>query len=330
MVSGFTVVIVDHAFDSIESQRSLLSAAGARVLEYQCKNEEEVAQVVDNADAIMCSYAPISRRVIQRLTCCRIIAKYGIGVDNIDLEAASELRIPVTNVPDYCVDEVSDHALAMILAFSRRLVSLNRDVHAGIWNYSAHAPMHRLSGATLGLVGFGRIARRLAQKAVALGMRIASYDPFVSGNGVPGLGVEFTSLEDLVTQSDYISIHCPLTPQTRGLFGDQLLALAKPTAVLINTSRGGIVDELALRNALIAGRIGGAALDVLCIEGRPQESPLFDLPQVLLTPHCAFYSVESSLEVQRKAAEEVIRVLTGNPPVNLVNREVLLAGGSPG
>ena len=320
---SYVVAVTDYVFPSLEPERRALAPIGAELRPGQCRSEQEIIELTRGADAVLNCYAKMTARVIEKLDRCRIIARYGIGVDNVDVEAATRAGILVTNVPDYCVDEVSDHALALLLALARQIVLADGVVREGRWDVVAHAGIRRLRGQTLGLVGFGKIARLLASKVEPLGMKVLAYDPYVDAALISRHGAEAADLERLLAESDAISIHAPLAPETRNLIGEPQLALVKRTAFLINTSRGGIVDEQALAEALKAGAIGGAALDVLSAEPPPADHPLRKLPSVILTPHLAFYSRESLIELQTKAAEEVARALKGEPPRSPVNREAL-------
>jgi D-3-phosphoglycerate dehydrogenase / 2-oxoglutarate reductase len=320
---NFVVAVTDYVFPSLEPEHRVLAPLGVELRPAQCKSEDEIIELTRGADAVLNCYAKITARVIEKLDRCKIIARYGIGVDNVDLAAASKARILVTNVPDYCIDEVSDHALALFLALERRIVAADGAVKAGAWDVVAHAGIQRLRGQTLGLVGFGKIAKALASKVQPLGMKVRVYDPYIEPELVARYGAEAISFDRLVAEADVISVHVPLSPETRNLIGQRELARMKPTAFVINTSRGGIVDEQALAEALKAGRIGGAALDVLSVEPPPLDHPLRGLSNVILTPHLAFYSRESVIELQTKAAEEVARALKGEPPRSPVNREVL-------
>ena len=320
---SFVVAVTDYVFPSLEPEQRVLAPLGVELRPGQCKSEEEIIALTRGADAVLNCYAKMTARVIESLDRCKIIARYGIGVDNVDLPAATRAGILVTNVPDYCVDEVSDHALALLLALARQIVAADRAVKGGVWNVVPHAGILRLRGQTLGLLGFGKIARLLASKTQALGMKVLAYDPYVDSAAIERQGVEAASLDRLLVEADVISIHVPLSPETRNLIGQRELARMKPTAFLINTSRGGIVDEEALAETLKAGRIGGAALDVLSAEPPSADHPLRHAPNVILTPHLAFYSRESVVELQTKAAEEVARALKGEPPRSPVNREVL-------
>lgn len=314
-----TVVITDHVFASLAIERELLGAIGATIVPLQAKSEDDLMDAVPGADALLVCYAPITARVIERMPHCRIIARYGIGVDNVDLQAAAAGGIAVTNVPEYCVDEVSDHALALLLAGARKVVPLTNGVRGGRWDARDAVPIRRLRGQTLGLVGFGKIPRRLAEKVRPLGLEVIAFDPYVDGAAMSGHGVEKVALDALLARSDFVSVHAPLVPETRGLIGEAELRRMKPTAYLINTARGPLVQDAALIRALRERWIAGAALDVLDCEPPGPEHPLRDMDHVILTPHVAFYSEEAVHELQRKATEEVVRVLSGQPPRAPVN-----------
>ena len=320
---SFIVAITDYVFPSLEPEQRVLAPLGVELRPAQCKSEEEIIALTRGADAVLNCYAKITARVIENLHRCKIIARYGIGVDNVDMAAATKARILVTNVPDYCIDEVSDHALALLLALGRRISVADDAVKAGAWDVVAHAGIRRLRGQTLGLIGFGKIAKALASKVQPLGMKVLVYDPYLEPVAIANHGAEAASFDGILIHADAISIHVPLSAETHNLIGERELARMKPTAFLINTSRGGIVDERALAIALKENRLGGAALDVLAVEPPPQDHPLRQAPNIILTPHLAFYSRESVIELQTKAAEEVARALTGEPPRSPVNREVL-------
>ena len=319
----FVVAVTDYVFASLEPEKKVLAPLDVELRAAQCKSEEEIIKLTQGADAILNCYAKMTARVIEKLDRCKIIARYGIGVDNVDLAAATRAKIVVTNVPDYCIDEVSDHALALLLALERQISAADRAVKGGAWDVVAHAGVRRLRGQTLGLIGFGKIGMALAAKARAFGLRILAYDPYLDAAALAARGAEGVTFDRLLAESDVVSIHVPLSPETRNLIGARELARMKPTAFLINTSRGGIVDEQALAEALKAGRIAGAALDVLLVEPPTADHPLRQLPNVILTPHLAFYSRESVVELQTKAAEEVARALKGEPPRSPVNPEPL-------
>jgi D-3-phosphoglycerate dehydrogenase len=248
-------------------------------------------------------------------------------VDNVDIPAATNAGIVVTRVPDYCLDEVSDHTMALLLALVRKIPSSNARTQGGKWEMRAVVPIHRLRGTVLGLVAFGQIPQLVAPKAQSFGIRVVTYDPFVSKQVAERAGVEQVTFDELLKISDYISIHTPLLPATRHLFNADVLSRMKPTAYLINTARGPIIDEAALASALDQGHLAGAALDVMEQEP-PSGSPLFGRDNVIVTPHTSFYSEESLVDLQTKAAEEVVRVLSGQTPKNPVNPEALKAAQS--
>ena len=317
------VAVTDSVFPNLDAAGTVLSPIGAELRLAEGPTPDAILRAARSADAILVTYAKITADIIQQLTRCRIISRFGIGVDNVDLDAATAKGIVVTKVPDYCVDEVSDHAMALLLAAVRKIPFSDARVHGGEWKMPSVVPIHRLRGTTLGLVGFGRIPQLVAPKARAFGMRVLASDPFVPAPVMEAAGVEPVTFDQLVERSDYISIHAPLTPQTRHLFDAGVFRRMKPTAYLVNTARGPLVDEAALVEALTAGRIAGAALDVVEQEPPAPGSPLLACRNLILTPHTGFYSDESLVELQTKAAEEVVRVLGGQSPRNPVNPEVL-------
>ncbi len=308
-MDGFKVVLTDQVFPDTVIEQEILGAAGGTLVVAAGEREEVLAAAAD-ADAVLTTYFPLPKEDIERLGRCRVIARYGIGVDNVDVAAAVERGIVVTNVPDYCVEEVGTHALAMVLALLRRLPAGHAEVLAGGWGVANLRPMLRPSEVTLGLVGYGRIARQLAVGARALGMRIVVHDPYLEA--APPEGVELVDLPTLLEQSDAVSLHCPLTDATRGLIGAEQLAMMRPHAVLVNTSRGPLVRFDDLVTALREGRIGGAGLDVFETEP-PVASALHGVPGLLATPHVAFYSEAATRESQRKAATQIVKALAGEP-----------------
>jgi D-3-phosphoglycerate dehydrogenase len=314
------VAVADSVFPNLDTARGVLSAIGADLQLASQPTSEQILKVAGPADALLVTYATITADMIAQMRRCKIISRFGIGVDNVDLAAAAAAHIVVTKVPDYCIDEVSDHTLALLLAMGRKIALANGQVHAGRWEMRAVVPLHRLRGSVLGLVGFGRIPQLVAPKAKAFGLRVIAHDPFVPQEVFAREGVERADFTQLLGRSDYVSIHTPLMPETRNLFDAEAFRLMKPTACLINTARGPIVDEKALADALDAGRLAGAALDVMPQEP-PVGSPLLGRTNVIITPHTSFYSEESLVELQRKAAEEVVAVLSGRPPRNPVNLE---------
>jgi D-3-phosphoglycerate dehydrogenase / 2-oxoglutarate reductase len=316
------IAVSDSVFPNLNPAREVLSRVGAELLLAEWPTSAAIMQVARNADAVLVTYAKVTAEMIGQMTRCRIIARFGIGVDNVDIPAATKAGIVVTRVPDYCIDEVSDHTMALLLALARKIPFANSRAHAGHWEMPAVVPIYRLRGSVLGLVGFGRIPQLVAPKAKAFGLKVISYDPLVSRETMNRAGVEKVEFSELVSVSDHISIHAPLLPETDHLFNASIFCKMKPTAYLINTARGPIVDEQALALALDQGHLAGAALDVLSREP-PSASPLFGRENVILTPHMSFYSAESLIDLQRKAAEEVVRVLSGDAPLNPLNPEAL-------
>jgi D-3-phosphoglycerate dehydrogenase / 2-oxoglutarate reductase len=321
------VAVTDSVFPSLEPAQKVLSQIGGELRLASQPTPEAILEVAREADAVLTTYAKMPAALIEQLRRCRIIARFGIGVDNVDIPAATRRGIVVTRVPDYCLDEVSDHAMALLLALVRKIPSSNARTHAGQWNMKAVTPIHRLRGTVLGLVAFGQIPQLVAPKAKAFGLRVVACDPFVSGDVMASAGVERVEFDELVAISDYISIHTPLLPETRHLFNADVFRRMRPGAYLINTARGPIVDEAALARALDEQQLAGAALDVM-EEEPPANSSLFGRENVILTPHTSFYSEESLIDLQTKAAEEVVRGLTGKPVRSPVNPEVARVAAS--
>lgn len=314
--------MTDSVFPNLDLTREVLSSFGGELKVLDAPTPGAILDASRDADAILVTYAPIPKEAIRSMTRCRIIARFGIGVDNVDVDAASEAGILVTNVPDYCIDEVSDHTMALLLALIRKITFANTRSHAGLWEMSAVVPIKRLRGSVLGLVGFGRISQLVARKAQTFGMDVITYDPYVQPELLQRTGVTGVSFEDLLNSSDCISLHSPLTVETRHLFDTKAFQRMKSTCYLVNTARGPLIDEAALAYALDTGEIAGAALDVLEHEP-PSGSLLFGRDNVILTPHMSFYSVESLEELQTRAAQEVARAINGNPPLNPINPLVL-------
>src|SRR4029077_9239629 len=321
-MAQFQVAVSDIVFPNLDRARAVLSTIGAELRLAEEPKPEAILRVAKGADALLATYAKITADMIRQMTRCRIISRFGIGVDNVDIPAATERGIVVTKVPDYCIDEVSDHAVALLLTAVRKIPLANSLVQQGCWEMPAVVPIHRLRGSVLGLVGFGRIPQLVAPKAQAFGVRVVAFAPYVPSEIFARAGVERVDFSQLLKVADYVSIHSPLLPETRNLFGDEAFRQMKPTAYLINTARGPIVDEAALARALDAGELAGAALDVMPQEA-PVDSPLLGRDDVIITPHTSFYSEESLVDLQVKAAEEVVRVLGGQAPRNPVNPEAL-------
>lgn len=321
MAAKAKVIVTDYVWGSLDVETKILEGV-AELVPLQSKKPEEFMPEALDCDAMLNTYAgPITADVMARMTKCRIIARYGIGVDTIDLDAATQAGIIVTNNPTYCVDEVAEHTLALILACARKVALYDRLVRAARWEVPPGKPMFRLSGNTLGLVGFGKIARQVAVRAQSFGMRILFADPFVAEGqfDVPGRKVD---LSDLLKNSEFVSLHPPLTPQTRKMISDDALSRMKPTAFLINCSRGPVVDTEALVRALDAKAIAGCALDTTDPEPLPDPHPLRGRDNAIVTPHVAWYSEQAMVGLQAGAPGEVRRVLMGEWPINVVNPAV--------
>ena len=315
------VVITDYVWESLDVEKKTLGEL-AEIVALKTKKPEEFLNAAEDCDALLNTYAgPITAEAMARMPKCRIIARYGIGVDTIDLEAATRAGIIVTNNPTYCIEEVAEHTMALILACARKVALYDRLVRDGRWEVPPGKPMFRIHGRTLGLVGFGNIARQVAARAAAFGMRILFADPLVKQGAfdVPGTRVE---LDPLLRESDFVSVHPPLTPETRGMIGDDAFAKMKPSAFLVNCARGPVVDTAALARALDAKRIAGCALDTVDPEPLPDPHPLRGRDNVIVTPHVAWYSEQALVGLQAGAPGEVRRVLTGEWPLNVVNRDV--------
>ncbi len=330
---SFKVVFTFYAPGIVPTYDELLTKLGAEVEKTFCATEEELISACSEADAVIALGIRItpgyifSLKVIENLNKCRLIALTGIGYDNVDIAAATEKGICVANVPYYCLEEVSDHAMALILACARKFYQLLPDIKRGKWStqadyLSALKPLHRLSGQTLGLIGFGNIARTLVPKARAFGFRIIAYAPHVPCILFETFKVESVELDKLLEESDFVSMHTALTSETKHMMGLKQFKKMKPTAYFINTARGELVDEGALYTALSEGLIAGAGLDVLESEPPGLDNPLLKLSNVLITGHFAYYSEESREELFRWPWEEIARVLQGEWPQGLVNPQV--------
>jgi len=320
---AYQVAVADSVFPNLDPAREVLSRVGATLELAAEPTPEAIMRIARHADAILVTYAKITGDMIRQLTKCRVISRFGIGVDNVDIPEATARGIVVTKVPDYCIDEVSDHTMALLLSVVRKIPFISAQVHGGVWKMPNVVPIHRLRGSVLGLVGFGRIPQLVAPKAMAFGMTVIAFDPYVPAEVFARAGVGSVDCATLLQTSDYVSIHSPLVPETRHLFNAGAFRQMKKTAYLVNTARGPIIDEAALAAALDAGEIAGAALDVMAEEPPPPGSPLFGRDNVIVTPHTSFYSEESLVELQTKAAQEVVAVLSGKPPRNPVNPEAL-------
>ncbi|HXI21307.1 MAG TPA: C-terminal binding protein [Gemmatimonadales bacterium] len=313
------VIITDCDHGTITPEEAVLRAAGAQYRLHQAKSEDDVIEMARDADAIILQYAPITGRVLDGLPRCRIAVRYGVGVDTVDLAAATERGVMVANVPDYCIEEVSDHAIAMLLSLWRGVTAYDRAIRAGSWSTTERQPVPRLAGRALGVIGLGRIGAQAARKAAGLGMRVIGYDPYLPT--LPA-GIAKVTLDELLREADAVTLHLPLTTESRHLINEAALRKMQPSALLVNTARGGIVDTAALIRALREGWIAGAALDVLEQEPVPRDSPLLSLPNVILNPHAGWYSDQSVPELKRKTAETAVAALRGERPASVVNPDV--------
>jgi len=309
------IAVTDSPFPSLDPAKAALARLDPELRMAKSASAEDILAVARDADAILVTYAKLPGELLRQLTRCKAIGRFGLGVDNIDIKSAAELGIMVTYVPDYCMHEVSDHAMALLLALARKIPMSNKLVQAGRWEMPAVVPIHRLAGRVLGLVGFGNIPRALTPKAKAFGLRVVTHDPYVSQEVLAAAGVEAVTFDRLLGISDFVSIHAPLMPATRGLFNAETFGKMKRGAALINTARGPLVDEDALVAALDSGQLGAAALDVVAVEPLPKDAKLIGRDNVILTPHTGFYSVEALDELQTKCAADVARVLSGEKPV---------------
>jgi len=314
-MAGPVIAVTDSVFPSLDPAKAALARLNPTFRMSKSSNADDILAVAKDADAILVTYAKLTRDILLQLTKCKAIGRFGLGVDNIDLPTAKEKGIAVNYVPDYCIREVSDHALALLLTLIRKIPLANRLVQAGRWEMPAVVPIRRLEGTVLGLIGFGHIPRLVAPKAQAFGMKVIAYDPFVKSEQFNALNVAGVDFDTLLKSSDYISVHAPLLPATRGMLNADAFAKTKKGVYIVNTARGPLIDEPALVAALNAGQVGGAALDVVTTEPLAKDSPLLGRDNVIITPHTGFYSVEALEELQTKCAADVARVLSGEKAV---------------
>jgi D-3-phosphoglycerate dehydrogenase len=319
------VLVTDYAWESLDVEREVLARVDASLVVAERGDEDELVALAPGVDAILTNWKPVTRRVLEAAPRCLVVARYGIGVDNIDVQAAGELGILVTNAPGFCADEVAEHVLGLVLALRRRIVSFAEQTRRGGWDNAAFGPLRRLRGQTLGIIGYGTLGRAVAGRAPALGMQVVALAR-AAPPGTDGVGVRLVPrLEEVLEAADVVTLHVPLNEGTRGLIGAAELARMRPGALLVNTARGAVVDSDALVEALRSGHIAGAGLDVLPAEPPARDDPLLAFEQVIVTPHAAFYSLESSAEVARRAASSVAEVLRGITPEHVVDRAVLRA-----
>lgn len=303
------VVITDWGFASLDIEKSVFANMDVELKDYQCKTEDEVAKIVSEADIVMVQWAPVRQKAISAMTRCKGIVRYGIGLDNIDLSFAKQKGIPVRNVPDYCLSEVADHTMALMLSLQRQVVRVDRLVRQGVWKITPPLALPPLRQSVLGLIGFGRIAQLVARRARAFDMKVVASDPFIPETIFDEFGVEKLEVDELLRTSDVISLQCPLTDATKHVINQTSLGLMKHHALLVNTSRGGLIDTTALIEALKSNAIAGAGLDVFEQEPLPLGNELYSLPNVVITSHNAWYSSASVGELQRLAALAAVDLL---------------------
>jgi D-3-phosphoglycerate dehydrogenase / 2-oxoglutarate reductase len=314
-MAGPVIAVTDSVFPSLDPAKAALAKLDPTFRMSKSTNADDILAVAKDADAILVTYAKLTRDILMQTKKCKAIGRFGLGVDNIDLPAAKEKGIQVNYVPDYCIREVSDHAMALLLALIRKIPLSNKLVQSGRWEMPAVVPIRRIEGTVLGLVGFGHIPRLVAPKAQAFGIKVIAFDPFAKLEVFKAAKVESVDLDTLLKTSDYVSVHAPLTPQTRSMMNAATFAKMKKGAYIVNTARGPLIDEPALIAALDAGQVGGAGLDVVATEPLTKDSPLLGRDNVIVSPHTAFYSIEALTELQTKCATDVARVLSGEKAI---------------
>ena len=321
----FKIVFLDQGyFPSVQPMQEAVAEIGGEIIEVQVKTEEDVIAAAKDADAVLHILPKVQRKAIESFERCKLIIRMGIGYDEVDVEAATEKGIMVCNVADYCQEEVSDHALTLLLATARKIKPFDGNLRQGKWGWRHVRPMYEMRGKTLGLVAFGKIPRCLTPKAQALGLKVIAYDPYLFDDIFEKWGVERRlDLDTLMAESDLVSVHAPFNRETKGMIGESEFKAMKRTAIFVNTSRGPVVDEGALTKALQEGWIAGAGLDVMVEEPLPATSPLLQAPNLILTPHAAWYSERSVQVLVKNAMADVVRALQGKRPKNLVNPQVL-------
>ena len=316
----YRVVITDCDHGSIEEEKEEFGRMGAELILAQVQEEKDLIRVCKDADGLVNQYALLTRRVLENLPKCKVVSRYGVGMDSVDLKVATDLGIIVANVPDYCMDEVANQTIAMILTLIRKTAFFDRKVKSGEWDFRQGIPIYRTKGKTMGLIGCGKIGLEVGKRISAFGVKVMTFDPYLEK--APE-GVELKDFDTVLKESDFISIHCPLNDSTRHLIGDEAFKKMEKKPFLINTSRGPIIDGKALIQALEQGLISGAGLDVLEKEPPDSQSPLLKMENVVLSPHIGFYSEESISELKRRTAKNVSDVLMGRRPDSVVNRKVL-------
>lgn len=315
-----TILVTDYDFPDLSIERAVLEDTGVGLRATQAETEEELIDAIEeyDADGLLNQHASVGRAVLEAHPDLQAVGRYGIGVDTIDLDVATEHQVYALNVPDYCLDEVPTHAMSLILSVERRTAMYTDQIRDGTWDWKQGQPIYRLRGRTLGLVGFGKLPRHLVPKADAFGLALIAYDPYVDEETMENAGVEKVTFGELLERSDIISVHVPLTDDTRNLFDSETFELMNDETTIINTSRGAVIDVDALHEAIDGGEIRGAGIDVMPDEP-PEYHPLFDHDSVVLSPHVAWYSEQSIVDMRRTITEDVLRVLQGGEPKNPVN-----------
>jgi D-3-phosphoglycerate dehydrogenase len=327
------VAVTDYIEDNLDWEEAELVKAGLDFAAFQLKfrPDEEVLATIGDADIVVVNMLKMTESILSRLPRCRILIRHGIGYDNVDVEACTKHGIPFAYQPDYCTEDVAEHAIALLFACVRKVTSsravLDRSVVKGQWDFTGLFPMLRMQGKTLGIVGVGRIGSRVAQKLASFGFHILGCDPYLLADRKKELGLEWVEREKLFRESDYVTIHTPLNDETRGLVNAKTLGLMKKTAYLVNTARGGMVDIPALAAALKAGAIAGAAVDVYDREPPPQDYPLYGMENVILTPHTAWASEESGWQIRKNILADILAAAKGGQPRHLVNKGVKARAG---
>lgn len=323
-MSSFRVLFTDTIHEDVEIERNVVEQAGGEFLFGGDKSEEDFLKLVDKADSIVSFYMEIDEELLLKAKNCKGVVRTGVGFNNIDIMKAGELGKYACNVPDYCFDEVSDHAIISGLALGRKILEFDRRVKSGNWSHQGMKPIHSYQDQTFGLLGLGNIPRYVAKKVKVFGFNIIAFDPYVSQEVADEYDVTLVSQDELFGQSDYISLHAPLTEETKHTVNKDSIEKMKDGVIIINTSRGPLINEKDLYEGLISGKIAGAALDVLEVEPPGKSNPLLTLDNVIITPHAAFYSETSGVELRRKSFEEAVRIAKGEEPKNIVNRKWLV------
>ncbi|RKP51862.1 C-terminal binding protein [Pararobbsia silviterrae] len=331
-MAKFKVVITDYDYGNVDIERGILEKIGAEVVALQAKSEDQLLEHAADCDAIMNQYARVGARTIDVMQRCKVIARYGVGVDIVDVDAATRRGIQVTNVRDYCTEEVADHAVALWLSLLRKLPQYDRATHSGVWKWQSGAPVHRVKGRTMGIVSFGPIGRAIAARVRPFGVETIVYDPYVTDEFVASHGAVRVDKATLLANAHYLMVQVPMTSETRHFLSDAEFAAMRPGVFIVNTGRGPTVDNAALYRALVSGHVAGAGLDdpeeepAKRKQWSPNDNPIFGLPNVIVTPHSAYYSEESIQQAREIAASEVARVLSGQKPNNPVNQPAHTTG----